>query len=342
MKTTKIAVVGYGRWGRFCHVPLILQAPGLELVGVASGDETKRAQIRGELSVRAFANLDEVLSDADVEAVVLATPNDTHQKFAVRALEAGRHVVTDKPMCLSLAQCDAMIGAARRSGKILQVFQNRRRDGDFMTLQNLVQSGELGELRWCEMAWQGFGAYGGWRGQASNGGGKLFDLGAHLIDQLLVLFPSRVTRVYCRTHHDFASSEVESEAFVMLHFENGSTGIADMSSLAAISKPRFYARGTLGTFQKFGLDPQEDALMKGDINQAMENPETFGTLARAEGESMVATQAGRWRDFYENFARLVAGEAAPLVPLEDSRRLMAIFEAARISAREGQVVPLEL
>ncbi len=340
MKTTKIAVVGYGRWGRVCHVPLILQAPGLELVGVASGDAAKREQIRTDLGVRAYQNLDEVLADESVEAVVLATPNDTHENFALRALDAGRHVVTDKPMCLSLAQCDAMMGAAQRSGKILTTFQNRRRDGDFLTLHNLISSGEMGDLRWIEMAWQGFRPNGGWRGQTEHGGGKLFDLGAHLIDQLLLLIPSPVTGVYCRMHHDFLQSEVESEAFVVLTFENGATGIADMSSLATLSKPRFYARGTLGTFQKFGLDPQENALIAGDINSAVESPETYGKLVLANSERIVPTLAGRWRDFYENFALVVAGESAPIVPLEDSRRLMQIFDAARQSARDGQVVRL--
>jgi scyllo-inositol 2-dehydrogenase (NADP+) len=340
MKTTTVAVVGYGWWGRTCHIPLILQAPGLQLVGVASGDEGKRAQIRESLGVRAYQNLDEALADGEVEAVVLVTPNDTHASFAVRALNAGRHVVTDKPMCLSLDECNVMLEAAKRNGKVLQVFQNRRRDGDILTLQNLVQSGELGELRWVEMAWQGFGPYGGWRGQTEHGGGKLFDLGAHMIDQLLLLIPYPVTSVYCRTHHDFEGSEVESEAFVLLTFENGATGIADMSSLASISKPRFYARGTGGTFQKFGLDPQEKALLAGDINISTEDPANYGRLVTPQGERVVPTQAGRWRDFYENFAQVVAGEAAPIVPLEDSRRLMQIFDAAHVSARERQVVRL--
>jgi scyllo-inositol 2-dehydrogenase (NADP+) len=340
MTPTKIALIGYGWWGRSCHIPLIQQAPGLQLIGVASTDETKRQQIRTDLGVRAYGNIEELLADEEVEAVVITTPNDKHAEFAIRALEAGRHVVTDKPMCLTLAQCDAMIAAAQSSGKTLEVFQNRRRDGDFLTLQHLVESGEMGDLRWVEMAWQGFGPSGGWRGQTSYGGGKLYDLGAHMIDQLLLLIPHRVTGVYCRTHHDFKQSEVESEAFVLLTFENGATGIVDMSSLASLSKPRFYARGTLGTFQKFGLDPQENALMAGDINRATENPATFGRLVTQSGERIIPTQPGRWRDFYENFALVVAGRADPIVPLQDSRRLMEIFDAARASARQGQVIPL--
>jgi scyllo-inositol 2-dehydrogenase (NADP+) len=341
MQTTRIVVVGYGRWGRVCHAPLIRMTPGLELVGVVSGDGAKREQIRADLGVQAYENLDQVLADESVDAVVLATPNDTHADYSIRALNAGKHVVTDKPMCLSLAECDAMIEAANRAQKVLTVFQNRRRDGDFLTLQNLIQDGELGDVRWIEMAWQGFKAPGGWRGKAEQGGGRFLDLGAHLIDQMLLFFPQPIESVYFRTAFDFAQSEVESEAFLVLGFEGGATGVCDMSSLAAISKPRFYARGTGGTWLKSGLDPQEAALIAGNIDSAAENPETFGRLKNGDGERIVPTQAGRWRDFYENFAAAVAGEAAPMVKLSEARRLVAVFEAARRSAREGQVVGLE-
>ena len=344
MKTTRTAVVGYGRWGRLCHVPLIQSAPGLELAGVVSGDPAKREQICSTLDCRAYATFNEVLADDGVDAVVLATPNDTHADYTVRALEAGKHVVTDKPMCLSLDECDRMIAAAQRSGKLLTVFQNRRRDGDFLTLQSLIAEGALGDVRWIEMAWQSFSPPGGWRGRVEQGGGRFFDLGAHLIDQMLLLFPGKVESVYCRMHHDFPNSEVESEAFIVLGFEGGATGICDMSSLAAISKPRFYARGTVGTFIKSGLDPQEAALMKGDIDAAVENPETYGRLSEKQGDKqgqrVVPTQPGRWRDFYENFAQAAAGEAEPIVTLDEARLLMAVFDAGLRSAREGQVMRL--
>lgn len=338
MSPARIAVIGYGRWGRYCHAPLIRLAEGLELAGVASGSAEKREQIQRELGCRAYRDLDEALADESVDAVVLATPNDTHAQYAVRALEAGKHVVTDKIMCLSLEECDRMIGAAQTSGTLLTVFQNRRLDGDFLTLKRLLAEGELGDLRWLEMAWHGFGAWGGWRGQADRGGGKLFDLGAHLVDQMLLLFPGPVSGVYCRLHHDFPESSVESEAFLVLEWENGATSIADMSSLSLIPKPRFYARGTKATWQKYGLDPQEAALMAGDITTAREDPATYGKLAVKGEERVVPTLAGDWRGFYPNFARAVAGMEAPLVKLDEARRVMAVFEAARQSVRAGQVV----
>lgn len=338
MKPTRLAVIGFGRWGRFCHAALIRSAPGLELAGIASSDAGKRAQIETELGVHAFQSFEEVLLDDSVDGVVLATPNDTHFDFAMRALDAGKHVVTDKPMCLSLSECDAMIGRAKARGLLLSTFQNRRRDGDFLTLQHLIANGELGELRWLELSWGGFGQWGGWRGKIEHGGGKFLDLGAHLIDQALLLLPFPVTGVYLRLHHDFPDSPVESEAFLVLEYANGATAVCDTSSLSAIPKPRFYARGTQATFCKYGFDPQEDALMRGDLSLAEEDSATFGTLKGARGERRVPTMPGRWRDFYENFALTAKGEAELLAPPQQTRRVMAVFEAAWQSAREGQLV----
>ncbi len=342
MKPTRLAVIGFGRWGHFCHAALIRLAPGLELAGIASSDAGKRAQIEAELGVRAYDSLEAVILDDSVDALVLATPNDTHFDFAMRALDAGKHVVTDKPMCLSLGECDAMIERAQARGLLLTTFQNRRLDGDFLTLQHLIAGGELGELRWLELSWGGFGQWGGWRATIEHGGGKFLDLGAHLIDQALLLFPCPVTGVYLRLHHDHPDSPVESEAFLVLEFENGATAVCDTSSLSAISKPRFYARGTQATFCKYGLDPQENALMKSDLSRAEEDPATFGTLKGAGDERQVPTMPGRWRDFYENFALAAQGNGELLAPPQQTRRVMAVFEAARQSTHEGQLVRVSI
>ncbi|RYX85825.1 Gfo/Idh/MocA family oxidoreductase [bacterium] len=338
MKTTRIAIIGFGRWGRYCHAALIRNTPNLELIGIASSNPEKRTQIESELGVKAYDSLEEVLADATVDAIVLATPNDTHFDYTMRALEAGKHVVTDKPMCLTLSECDAMIERANQSGKLLTTFQNRRLDGDYLTLKSLLAEGELGELRWLEMAWGGFGPWGGWRGTLQHGGGKFLDLGAHLVDQMLTLIPSPVTGIYLRLHHDYPQSEVESEAFLVMEFQNGATAVCDTSSMAAIDKPRFYARGTKATFQKFGLDPQENALMKGDITTAKEDPVTFGHLKGPQVDRTVPTLAGNWAGFYENFAQAAAGETTLLAPPEQTRRVMAVFEAAKQSATQRQVI----
>lgn len=338
MSEPRAVVIGYGYAGRSFHSYLISITPGLLLHGVASSDPAKREQLERERSCKAYHSFDEVLADPAVDLVVLATPNDLHAPFAIRAMEAGKDVVTDKPMCITLAEADAMVATAERTGRLLSIFQNRRWDGDFLTVQKLIADGTLGNVRWVEMAWQRWGVPRGWRGEAVQGGGRLYDLGAHLLDQLLQLFPQPITGVYCRTHYDFPDHNVESHALITLHFADGATGVCDLSSLSAITKPRFHIFGDKGTFIKYGLDPQEDAMRAGQIDAALDLPESYGKFHDGVTETTIPTVPGRWRGYYENVRDALTGKAELAVKPQEVRRVMAVFDAAWRSAQSGQVV----
>lgn len=342
MSKPRVVVIGYGWWGRLCHCTLIKLADGLELHGVATQDSAKRPRIESEQGCRAYDDYQSAFADPNVDAVVIATPNHTHADLTVQALNADKHVVCDKVMCLTLPDCDRMIAASQDSGRHLTVFQNRRLDDDYLTLRRALSNGLLGDVRWLEMAWQGFGSWGGWRGRADSGGGRFYDLGAHLADQLAMLFPERITSVYARMHYDFPHTDVESEALLIVGFEGGKTGVCDLSSLAAVSKPRFYAHGTLGTYVQHGLDPQENALKAGDIDAAMPDIEHEARIHGKDGDIPVERVPGRWRGFYENWADVLTHGATPLVTLPEARRTIAIIDAARRSAQTGAAVPLDL
>ena len=337
----RIAVIGYGWWGRDCHCRLISLAGGLELYGVATTDPAKLGAIRSQQNCQAFPSYEAAFRDPDVDAVVIATPNHTHADLAIRALTAGKHVVTDKIMCLTLADCDRMIAASQSADRLLTVFQNRRLDDDFRTLQACMAEGRLGDVRWLETAWQGFGAWGGWRGQAALGGGRFYDLGAHLIDQIALLFPERITGVFCRMPHDFPDSDVDSECLIIVDFEGGRTAICDMSSQCAFPKPRFCAHGTQATYLQSGMDPQEAALMAGNIDAAHSDPAHEARLKSTEVEESVPRVPGRWRDFYENLADVLTQGASPLVTLPEARRAIGILDAARRSAETGAHIAVD-
>ncbi len=338
MTEPRAAVIGYGYAGRSFHSYLIDITPGLTLHGVASGDPAKRAQIVRERGCTAYSSFAEVIADPAVDLVVLATPNDLHADLAIRAMQAGKHVVTDKPMCVTLAEADQMLAVAASTGRMLSVFQNRRWDGDFLTARKLLSEGRLGNVRWIEMAWQRWGAPRGWRGEAAKGGGRLYDLGAHLLDQLLVLFPQPVEAVYCRLHHDFPGSDVESHALITLHFADGATGVCDLSSLSANSKPRFHLFGDRGTFTKYGVDPQEDAMKAGQIDRAVESAAFYGKLHDGTSETIIPTLPGRWRSYYENICDVLTNGAELAVKPQEVRRVMAVLDAALRSAQSSQVV----
>lgn len=338
MTNPRAVVIGYGYAGRAFHSYLINLAPNLDLHGIVSSSPEKRTQIPQARGCKAYESFEAVLADPEVDLVVLATSNDAHAEYAIRALEAGKHVVTDKPMAVTLDECDRMIATAERTGKLLTVFQNRRWDGDFLTVQKLIAEGRLGDVRWVEMAWQRWGAPRGWRGVASGGGGRFYDLGTHLIDQILLLFPQPIQTVYCRMHHDFPAQDVESHALIVVTFEGGATAVCDVGSMAAIGKPRFHIYGTKGTFIKYGLDPQEEAMKAEQIDAAIEDPATYGRLSDGTNEVVIPTVPGRWRSYYENIGDVLTEGAEAAVKLSEARRVMTVLEAGLRSAQTGEAV----
>jgi scyllo-inositol 2-dehydrogenase (NADP+) len=341
MDKPQTAVIGYGFAGKSFHSYLIGLADGLHLRGVCSRSAETRDRIVAERGCQAYETFESVLEDPAVDLVVLATPNSTHCDMAIAAMDAGKNVVTDKVACLNLDECDRMMAAAARNDVMLSVFQNRRWDGDFLTLRQAIADGTLGSVRWAEMAWQGFGAWGGWRGQAAAGGGKLYDLGAHIIDQLCLLFPQPIDSVYAKLHHDWPQTDTESQALVVINFADGCTGICDTSSMAAISKPRMHVFGDGGTFVKFGVDPQEQAMIKGDIDSAVEAPANYPRVHDGKGETVLTPIPGRWRNYYENIADVLTGKAEPAIRMSEVHRAISVIEAAFKSAETGTAIKVD-
>ncbi|MDA0334187.1 MAG: Gfo/Idh/MocA family oxidoreductase [bacterium] len=340
------AVVGYGFAGRCFHSYLVgLAAPALTLKGIVSSRPQARADITGRLGVYAWERFEDVLADDEIELIVLATPNDVHAPQAIAALQAGKHVVTDKPMSLNGAEADAMMAAARDAGRILTVFQNRRWDGDYLTVKQLLTDGQLGALVYAQLAWGQYGAPGSWRGQAHRGGGKFIDLGAHMIDQALQLVPAPLQRVYARFTDAGLSKEVEDHAHCVLSFGNGAEIHVVTSSIARAPMPRWYVLGTDGAFVKHGVDPQEGAMITGDIDAAREPdrdnwPRLRREVAGRSAETVFDAVPGRWRSFYENVAAAIRGQADLAVTPASVRRVMGVFDAARESAHSGRAVDI--
>jgi scyllo-inositol 2-dehydrogenase (NADP+) len=344
MDQPNVAVVGYGFAGSCFHSYLVSICPDLRLHSIVSTRDEARQQARARFGVQTYARVTDALDDPAVDLIVLATPNDFHAPLAIQALEAGKHVVTDKPMALTLAEADAMIDASRRHGRLLSVFQNRRWDGDFLTVRQVLNEGLLGQPFLFELFWGGYGQPRGWRSSAAQGGGRLFDLGAHMIDQALQLVASPCVRVFCRLRTDLFDTDVDDHAHCIISFADGTDVHVSTSSLACIPKPRWYVLGTQGSLVKYGLDPQEAAMIAGDIDAAEENPEQYARInlmaAGGPEEMTMTTVPGRWRSFYENIGATLRGEAELAVTPESVRSVLAVIEAARRSAALGGSVSL--
>ena len=339
MEKPNVVVIGYGFAGRCFHAYLVGLADGLNLYGIATSRAEARTEIQRDLGVKTFDNCDEVLTDPSVDLVVLATPNDLHAPHAIQAMQAGKHVVTDKPMCLSLAEADQMIAASQNHDRLLSVFQNRRWDGDFLTVKKLIADGHLGHPFMFELFWGQYGKPRGWRSEAAHGGGKFYDLGAHMVDQALQLVDSPLEQVYASFHSGAVLDlDVEAHALAVYRFANGVEARIETSSLAHRVKPHWHVLGTEGALVKEGLDPQEKAMIAGDIDSAAEAPQNYARLYRPEEAAVVEPIPGRWRSYYENIAAALTGRAELAVTAQSVRQTLVAIEAARLSAAERRVV----
>lgn len=320
-----IVVVGYGM-GRY-HCGIIRQAEGLRLRGVCDLDPEKQARAEREQEVPTYTSLDEVLNDPEVHAVTLATPHDTHRPLAVRAMDAGKSVVVEKVMCLTVEEADAMIAARDRNGVLLTCFHNRRWDPDYRTVRQAIDSGLLGEVFHVESSIDGYGPPHGWRRERARGGGQLTDWGAHLVDQALRMIPSPPAEVWCRFQHRVWETDVENFAQVIIGFANRTVFNIFLSQLSRLHKPRWYVLGEKGALIKETLGTEDKARVK-------------TAVAGLTAELTLSSAGGDWRDFYKNLAAALRGEAPLAVLPEEVRENVRVMEAAFRSAETGEVVRL--
>ncbi len=297
-------------------------------------------------SVRSF---DELLHDTEIDLVIINTPDHTHAELAHKALMAGKHVVVEKPFTLHAGEGEDLLNLATRKSKIISVFQNRRWDGDFLTIQKVINEGLVGELVNFESNFDRFRNYiqpNSWKEDSSNGTGTIYNLGSHLIDQALVLFglPEAVT-AELRTLRP--EGMVDDFFEVLLHY-TGMRVALKASYLAREAGARFSLHGTQGSFVKYGLDPQENALKAGHSPQSTdwgkEKPEMWGTLnTEKHGLHYVGkleTIAGNYMAFYDNiYDAIINGKELAVKP-EEAINVISIIEAALESYKLKRTISL--
>ncbi len=261
----KVGIVGYGFAGRGLHRYLVDRTPDLQLAGVVSSQSIT--------DVKTFTNLDQLLAEKDIELVIIATPHLLHAEQAIKVMNAGKHCVVDKVMCMNVDEAKAMIAAATRNRVLLSVFQNRRWDWDFLTVQKALQQGWIGEPFRFESRVSRYRPPQRWRAQKKLMGGILFDWGPHLIDQALKLIPFPVKNVYCHISNLHWGMDIGTHCQLILTFSNEVVYEIEISYLCCHTKrPRWTVLGTLGALTKYGLDPQEAAILSGDLTAAHEDP----------------------------------------------------------------------
>jgi scyllo-inositol 2-dehydrogenase (NADP+) len=341
-----VGIVGYGFAGRGMHAALIKRVPDLDLVAVASRDPERRARAERDYAVATYATLDGLLERGNVDLVVIVTPHDTHATLACQAMDAGKNVVVDKVMCLNGEEADAMLAARDRNGVLLSVFHNRRWDWDYLTVKKVLADGLIGSPYLFEMASLRHRAARGWRGEAAASGGILFDWGAHFIDQALQLVDGPVTSVTCDIQCRGWGSDGGSYGRLLLRFSSGVLFSIELGNLARIVKPHWLILGDRGSLIKYGVDPQEPALLRGNIEAAAEDPADRARISTdvngLAAEMIVDSVRGDWTGYYRNVADALAGRADLAVTADQVRRTIAVYDAAVVSARTGETIRVEV
>jgi scyllo-inositol 2-dehydrogenase (NADP+) len=328
----KAAIVGYGPFFNMgAHHANLMKATGrIEIVAVCDRDEKRLKVARDDLGdIKTYKDVRALANDKEVKLVAVVVPHNVHPKVAVPLLEAKKHVVVEKPFAITIKECDQMIAAAKKAGVTLSVFHNRRQDGDFRAIKDVIEQGYIGEVFHLEAHSGGYGKpRKWWRSDKRISGGAFYDWGAHFMDWVLHLVPGKMTTItgqlQKRMWHN-VTNEDHCETYI--HFDSGAVAHVQLSSLCAAPKARWYILGTKGAILDTG---------GGEF--------TVYTRVRDRMSSFqVKYYESAWAGYYEMLAdHLIKNKPNPVTP-ESARRVIAVLELAERASETGkeQKVPYE-
>lgn len=337
-RTINTALFSYGMSGEVFHGPLLEAHPGFRISSVMQRDLRKPAKHAHKL----VNTPEEILKDSAVELVIVNTPNESHFGYTKDALNAGKHVIVEKPFTVTAKQADELIALAAKQKRILTVFQNRRWDGDFMTVKKVIEQKLVGKLVEFELHYDRFRNYieaNTWKEEAKEGTGILYNLGSHMLDQALVLFGMPLL-VDARLGAQRPGGKVDDFYDIRLTYKDFQV-IVKSSYLVREPGPRYIAHGTEGSFVKFGLDPQEQALkdkkVPGTPGWGSEGREWWGklntTINGLNYNGLIETIPGNYLSFYDNLYEAICHGKPLAVKPEESRDGIRLIEACFESSK---------
>lgn len=330
-----VALVGFGLSGRYLQAPFFLANPNFHLKTVVTVSQNPQNVYP---SVQAAKSLDEVLTDNEIDLVSICTPSNTHFDYAKQCLLAGKNVLVEKPFTATAAEAEELIVLAKKQGKVLSIFQNRRFDSDFMTIKKVIENKLLGDLVAFEIHFDRHKPILNpkrWKETVSPANGILYDLGAHIIDQTIVLF-GKPNSVVGETFTQREGSEIDDAFHIRLDY--GKLKVILKSSLLVREEgPRYILHGTKGSFVKYGIDVQEDhlkaGLMPGMAGFGVEPTDKWGILnTEINGQSFrgtIETEVGNWDFLFQNLYEAIAEGKELLIKPEQIVEQIKIIEAVK-------------
>lgn len=335
------ALSSYGMSGEVFHGPLLSAHTGFKIEAVFH--RTLPSVVRH--NYRVVHSFNDILSDPAIELVIVNTPNDSHHRYALEALAAGKHVVVEKPFTVTVNEANELIQLARKVGKLLTVFQNRRWDADFLTVRNIIERGVLGKIVEFESHYDRFRNTidpKSWKDEPRAGTGLLYNLGSHMIDQALILFGMPqfldarlgIQRPGGKVHDFYDLRLTYADKLVILK----------SSYLVKEQGPRYAVHGTNGSFVKYGIDPQEEDLKSGKTpgtnGWGAEALSDRGRLNTIDINEAIESIPGNYLAFYDNLYEAVRQGRPLAVKPGESRDVIAIIEACFESNKSRCAIPM--
>lgn len=346
MEPIRTAIASYGMSGIVFHGPLLQEHKGFTICKILERNRQDSADRHPGAALA--RNYSEILEDPEIELVIVNTPDYLHFGMAMEALDAGKHIVVEKPFTLKSEEADRIIATGREKGLMVSVFQNRRWDGDFLTVKKVIADGSLGRLVSFESHFDRFRntVQESWKEEKRLGAGTLYNLGSHMIDQVLQLF-GMPEYLYADVRAQRTGSSVDDSFDIFMYYPTVKCLVRG-SYLVKTQGPRYILHGTHGSFLKPGIDPQEQALKEGGIpgsaNWGIEDRSFFGSLDSAfsgkEQQQQIPTIPGNYMGYYDNIYDHLRNGATLLVRAEEARDVIRVIEAAYKSAEEGKTVTL--
>lgn len=346
-KPIKVGLIGYGFAGKTFHVPFITTIEGFQLSAIVSSDEQKVKKDWPNVPV--FASLEQLLAEQpEVSLIVIPTPNKTHFPLAKQALEAGKHVIVDKPFTLTVQEAVTLNQLAQTKGKLLSVYHNRRWDSGFLTVKSLLENQILGELKYYESHFDRYrpDVRQRWRESKEAGSGLWYDLAPHMLDQVLQLF-GQPKSIFA----DIAMIRPQAEAVDYFHvYLNYPTlkVILHATTIAAAESPIYLLHGMEGSYVKYGLDPQEECLKAGQSPTAKDwgKDSHDGSVTLSQNGELIVkpleTKPGNYGHYYRAIRQAITNGAPNPVSAEEAILVMKLIEAGIESAKMQHTVELAL
>lgn len=344
-----IGIIGFGGMGNW-HRELIDSIKGLSVAGIYDIREERSAYAR-DLKLKAYESLEELLGDPAIDLVLIATPNDVHKPLAMKAMEAGKHVVCEKPVTLTSTDLKEIIEASRKYKRFFTVHQNRRWDEDFLTIKKIYDEGRLGEVFRIESRVQGSrGIPGDWRQEKEHGGGMVLDWGVHLFDQILFMLGDTKLIYVHATLTNVTNQLVDDGFTACLTFENGVEAVVEVGTNNFVSLPRWYVLGADGSavIKDWNVSASIVSAKGKDDKDVVPVRTAAGltkTMAPRREDTIKTVEfplvKSDIRDFYQNVMKVIDGKEEAKIKLTEVSRVMRLMEAVFESAINHKVIEFE-